>query len=128
MGVHFGRRPSLGVTLRTTLVATLFIPACGHVDVWSRDDNGGLLQSRGNADRARQDADRAMTEHCGTGRYQVVPLRAGDLSHGEATGVELRVGPGGPSVNAKSAEEAKRASFTRYQCSTPTPPPPKSQP
>lgn len=109
--------------LCATLLMMLIVPACGHVDVWSRDDNGGLLQARGNEERAQQDAKRAMAEHCGPGRYRVVPLEPGDVPQGAASGVELRVGPTGPSVREVSAEEVKAKSYIRYRCATPTPPP-----
>lgn len=118
------RAASTGLKLPATVLALLFAaPGCGHVDIWSRDEHGGLLQTRGNEERAREDAQRAMAEHCGPGRYRVVPLEAGDVPQGAASGVEVQVGPGGPQVREVSAEEVKAKSYIRYRCATPTPPP-----
>jgi hypothetical protein len=60
--------------LRTTVLGLLcaaLVAACGHAELITQNQGGGVMRLVGARDKAMEDANKQMAGHCGPNNYQV---------------------------------------------------------
>jgi hypothetical protein len=134
------RRLSLG------FLCAALVAACGSARYVERTQYGGTIALNGDRNKAMEQADKMMTQHCGPGNYTV--LREGevpvgtdtvsrsDTSYGEDTATNRRgtrsSTEGGATTTSGTSTRTATEWRVQYQCGqgagAPPPPPPGPAP